>query len=57
MINSNSYAENLKKLTESSADIIAIASGINEAMAGNDAEVNISEDMSLPSFSNIVKRL
>ena len=57
MINSNSYAENLKKLTESSADIIAIASGINEAMAGNDAEVNISEDMSLPSFSNIVKRV
>lgn len=57
MINSNSYAENLKKLTESSADIIAIASGINEAMAGNDAEVNISEDISLPSFSNIVKRV
>ena len=57
MINSNSYAENLKKLTENSADIIAIASGINEAMAGNDAEVNISEDMSLPSFSNIVKRV
>ena len=26
-------------------------------MAGNDAEVNISEDMSLPSFSNIVKRV
>ena len=57
MINSNSYAENLKKLTETSADIIAIASGINEAMAGNDAEVNISEDVSLPSFSNIVKRV
>ena len=57
MINSNSYAENLKKLTENSADIIAIASGINEAMAGNDAEVNISEDMSLPSFSNIIKRV
>ena len=57
MINSNSYAENLKKLTENSADIIAIASGINEAMAGNDAEVNISEDVSLPSFSNIIKRV
>lgn len=57
MTNSNSYADNLSKLASASADIIEIASGINEAMTGNDAEVNISDDLTIPSFSNIVKRV
>lgn len=57
MTNSNSYADNLSKLASASADIIEIASGINEAMTGNNAEVNISDDLTIPSFSNIVKRV
>lgn len=57
MSNTNSYADNLKRLTDNSADILALAEGMNEAMNGNDAEVNISEELAIPSFSNIVKRV
>lgn len=55
--NTNSYVENLKKLADNTTEILAVAQGINEAMTGNDAEVNISDSISMPSFSNIVKRV
>ena len=57
MSNTNSYADNLKKLAENTSDILAIAEGLNEAMAGNSAEVNVTEDLAIPSFTNIVKRV
>lgn len=57
VLNTNSYVENLKRLTDNTTEILAVAQGINEAMAGNDAEIVISDDLSLPSFSNIVKRV
>lgn len=57
MANKNSFAENLAQLTENTAEVISALEGINESMAGNDAEINVSETLSLPSYSNIVKRV
>ena len=55
--NINTFAENMSKLTENSKKVLSMAEGINEAMKGNDAEVYISEELVIPSFSNIVKRV
>ena len=55
--NINTFAENMSKLTENSKKVLSMAEGINEAMKGNDAEVYISEELAIPSFSNIVKRV
>jgi len=55
--NINTFAENVSKLVETGKNVLAVAEGINEAMLGNDAEVNISENFSIPSFSNIAKRV
>ncbi len=55
--NINTFAENLSKLAENSKNVLAMAEGINEAMTGNDAEVNIGNEHTIPSFSNIVKRV
>lgn len=57
MANTNSFAENLAQLTEHTAEVISALEGINESMAGNDAEINVSDTLSLPSYSNIVKRV
>lgn len=57
MANTNSYVENLRKLTENTTEILNIVNGLNEAMTGNESEVNIADDISIPSFSNIVKRV
>lgn len=57
MANTNSYAENLRKLTENTTEILNIAQGLNEAMSGNESEVNITGDIAIPSFNNIVKRV
>lgn len=57
MANTNSYAENLRKLAENTTEILNIANGLNEAMIGNESEVNITDDISIPSFNNIVKRV
>jgi hypothetical protein len=57
MSNINSFAENLAKLTENTADIISTLEGINESMSGNSAEINLSESLALPSYSNVVKRV
>ena len=55
--NINTFAENMSKLTENSKKVLSMAEGINEAMKGNNAEVYISEELAIPSFSNIVKRV
>ena len=53
----NSFAENVKDLTKSASDILNIAQAMNESISGNSAEVYIGNNISLPSFSNIVKRV
>lgn len=53
----NSFAENLANLTQQSAEVISLLEGINESMAGNDSEVKVSEETTLPSYSNIIKRV
>ena len=55
--NINSFSENVNSITKSCSDIIEIAEGMNEAIYGNDTEVVVSENITLPSFSNVVKRL
>lgn len=57
MNNSNSFAENMAQLTENTSDVLAIMEGINESLHGNDSEVKVSDDLALPSYNNIVKRV
>lgn len=57
MANTNSFSENLSQLTAQTTQAIEMLAGMNEAMSGETAEVKISNDISLPSFSNVVKRL
>lgn len=53
----NSFAENIANLTKQTSEIISIAEGINESMAGDEAEVKVSDNLTLPSYSNIIKRI
>lgn len=55
--NTNSFAENMANLTKSTADALAIVEAVNETIQGNTAEVYVTKDYSLPSFSNVVKRV
>ena len=57
MANTNSFSENLSQLTAQTTQAIEMLAGMNEALSGETAEVKISNDISLPSFSNVVKRL
>lgn len=57
MSNINSFSDNMSDLTKSCDEIIKIAEGMNEAIYGNDSEIVISENLTLPSFSNVVNRL
>ena len=57
MANTNSFSENLSQLTAQTTQAIEMLAGMNEAMSGETAEVKISDDITLPSFSNVVKRL
>ena len=57
MNNINSFAENVERLTKSAADILNVAEAMNESISGNSAEVYISDNVTLPSFSNVIKRL
>lgn len=56
-ININSYSDNLSELTKSAAGILEIAEGMNEAMMGNDSSIRVNDKITLPSFTNIVKRV
>lgn len=55
--NVNSYADNLAKLTAASNEILKIASGFNATLTGNNEEVFVSNDISMPSYENIVNRV
>lgn len=57
MANINSFSENLAKLTEKTTQAISVLEGINEAMLGEDTEVRLSNNMVLPSLTNIAARL
>lgn len=57
MANINSYAENLNTLTQSTKEIINIATALNQAVTGNESEVVVTDNMVMPSFENIVKRV
>ena len=53
----NSYADNLAQLTKNTADVLALAEAFNEALSSTEAEIRVTEDIALPSFSNVVKRV
>lgn len=57
MANTNSFSENLSQLTAQTTQALEMLAGMNEAMSGETAEVKVSDDITLPSFSNVVKRL
>lgn len=56
-LNINSYADNLYSLTKSAEGVLEIAQGLNEAMLGTDASIQLKNGMALPSFTNIIKRV
>ena len=55
--NINSFAENVKTLTESSSKVLAVAEAMNESISGNAPEIYLSDDVKLPSFTNVLRRL
>lgn len=55
--NVNSYAENLAKLTKVCNDVLSYAEAMNETLSSNDTEVVMGDNITLPSYSNIVKRV
>ncbi len=57
MNNINSFAENVKTLTESADKVLSVAEAMNESITGNIPEVYLSDDIKLPSFSNVLRRL
>ena len=57
MSNINSFAENVKTLTQTANDVMEVAEAMNEAISGNAPEVYLSDDIKLPSFSNVLRRL
>lgn len=56
-LNINSYADNLYSLTKSAEGVLEVAQGLNEAMLGTDASIQLKNGMALPSFTNIIKRV
>ena len=57
MTNINSFAENVKSLTESADKVLSVAEAMNESISGNVPEVYLSDDVKLPSFTNVLRRL
>ena len=55
--NINSFAENVKSLTDSAGKVLAIAEAMNESISGNVPEIYLSDDVKLPSFTNVLRRL
>ena len=49
MTNINSFAENVKNLTESADKVLSVAEAMNESISGNVPEVYLSDDVKLPS--------
>ena len=57
MANTNSYSENMAKLTKAASDMLDVAQAMNETITGNNAEVVVTDDVVLPSYQNIVNRV
>lgn len=57
MQNINSFAENVKTLTDSANKVLSVAEAMNESITGNAPEIYLSDDIKLPSFSNVLRRL
>lgn len=57
MQNINSFSENVDRLTGSADKILAVAEAMNESITGNAPEVYLSDDIKLPSFANVLRRL
>jgi hypothetical protein len=56
-MNTNSYSENMALLTKAAAEVLDVANAMNETITGNEAEVVVTDDVSLPSYQNIVNRV
>lgn len=57
MQNINSFAENVRTLTDSANKVLSVAEAMNESITGNAPEIYLSDDIKLPSFSNVLRRL
>ena len=57
MANTNSYSENMARLTQAANDILEVANAVNETISGNDAEVVVKEDVTFPSYQNVINRV
>ena len=57
MSNTNSFAGNMSQLTDSVSKVLSVVEGMNEAMLGNEEEVKLSDNTTLPSLANISKRI
>ena len=57
MANTNSYSENMARLTQAANDILEVANAVNETISGNDAEVVVKEDITFPSYQNVINRI
>ena len=57
MQNINSFAENVRTLTDSANKVLSVAEAMNESITGNAPEIYLSDNIKLPSFSNVLRRL
>ena len=57
MANTNSYSENMAKLTQAANDILEIANAVNDTISGNDANVVINNELTFPSYQNVINRV
>lgn len=57
MSNTNSYAENLRQLTENVKDVIAVANAMNEVISGEEEYAVIDSSLKIASNANIQQRL
>lgn len=57
MANTNTFIENLNKLTKEASDVLSYAEAMNEAMTGNSDTVTSPDGLTLPSYPNVLNRL
>ncbi len=57
MANTNSYSENMAKLTQAAKDILDVANAVNDTITGNDAEVVVNDELTFPSYQNVINRV
>jgi len=57
MANINSYADTLEQITGAAVEMAQVAKAFNETVTGNEQEVVITDDLVMPSYQNIIKRV